>query len=378
MASLSWKIIGNYVILFVILIVLGMLYKRFEEKRLREENRSEQDIIQKYLLNEDTDLEKSNKPILWIHVPYEYNARHWASFGSRSSSDLNQPYLYLCVKSIIEKCEESFTICIIDDKSFDKLVPDWSIQMNRISTPVLEKVRALGLMKLLFTYGGMLCPVSFLCMKDLIGLYEQGTTAGGSGFFACETNNHNVTNQQLLFYPNIMFSGATKENETVEEFIHYIQHLISSDYTAESVFLGEMNSWLQENKQVKKINGMEIGVKARDDTPILLEDLISQKPLNLYPGTYGILIPSREILSRRKYEWFARLSHKQLLESDTILGNYFLLDNTTSKTPAKVIEKFQTQPNWVSFWKVPSDAPLWGLKPNFLGDNLRQLKYPVN
>jgi hypothetical protein len=42
--------IMNYAILFSILIVLGMLYRRFENKRIREENTDSKEAIQKYLL----------------------------------------------------------------------------------------------------------------------------------------------------------------------------------------------------------------------------------------------------------------------------------------------------------------------------------------
>ena len=36
----------------------------------------------------------------------------------------------------------------------------------------------------------------------------------------------------------------------------------------------------------------------------------------------------------------------------------------------------KNKPNWVSFWDVPSDAPVWGLKPIDLGDNINRLEYP--
>jgi hypothetical protein len=97
--------IMNYIILFAILAVLAILYRRFEDKRIREENKDNYEAIQKYLLDDIT-LGMSKKPILWIHVPYEYNSRRWLSFGSRSSFDLNQPYLYLTVKSIITRCDD--------------------------------------------------------------------------------------------------------------------------------------------------------------------------------------------------------------------------------------------------------------------------------
>jgi hypothetical protein len=106
------KSLNNLFILFFILIVLGFLYKRFEDKQKKEDNKNINEAIQNYLLD-DVTLGMSKKPILWIHIPYEYNSRKWLSFGSRTSFDLNQPYLYLTVKSIIKHCDESFTICII-------------------------------------------------------------------------------------------------------------------------------------------------------------------------------------------------------------------------------------------------------------------------
>ena len=136
------KSFTNLFILFFILIVLGFLYKRFEDKRKREEEGDVYEAIQDYLLDGDT-LGKSKKPILWLHVPYEYNSRRWLSFGSRSSFDLNQPYLYLTVKSILRQCDQSFTVCIIDDNSFEKLIPNWSINMTTITDPILENMRML-------------------------------------------------------------------------------------------------------------------------------------------------------------------------------------------------------------------------------------------
>ena len=190
----------NLFILFFILIVLGFLYRRFEDKRIREENRDNYEAIQRYLLD-DVTLGKSKKPILWIHVPYEYNSRKWLSFGSRSSFDLNQPYLYLTVRSIIKHCDESFTICIFDDNSFQKLIPGWNIDMSRLSDPILSNMRALGMIKLLHIYGGMHCPISFLCMNDLTGLYKKGTR--GNKMFICETVDRNTTSSRMNFYPSI-------------------------------------------------------------------------------------------------------------------------------------------------------------------------------
>jgi len=368
------KSFTNLFILFFILIVLGFLYKSFEDKRIREENSNINKEIQNYLLD-DVTLGKSKKPILWIHIPYEYNSRKWASFGSRSSFDLNQPYLYLTVKSIITKCDNSFTICIVDDNAFQKLIPGWNIGMTKISDPILSNMRTLGMAKLLYRYGGLICPVSFLCMKDLNGLYNKGTR--GNKLFLCETTDRNITSTEFDYYPSFSFCGAPKESNTVMEFCDFIQRVMSRDFTAESVFLGDFNRWCNariKSGRINMINGLDIGTKTVQDKPILVEDLLSNNYLDLYPNTYGILIPANEILMRRNYEWFARLSTKQVVESDTILGNYFLL-SLAPKEDQGILEPLKVKPNWVGFWRTPLQD-VYGLKPNFLGDNLLKEKYP--
>lgn len=373
------KSFTNLFILFFILIVLGILYRMFEDKRIKEESGDTLESIQKYLLDGDT-LGKSKKPILWIHVPYEYNSRNWLSFGSRSSFDLNQPYLYLTVRSIIKNCESSFTICIIDDTSFKKLIPNWNINMTTISDPILSNMRMLGMMKLLYIYGGMQCPISFLCLKDLAGLYSKGTR--GEKMFVCETVDRNVTSTDVDFYPNLSFCGAPKDCETIRELCNFIQRIASHDYTADTKFLGEFDKWSKERIEGGKINlieGVEIGTKTIDEKQIIVDDLMSNHYLDLYQGTYGILIPSEEILNRKKFEWFARMSPKQVMESDTIIGNYLLLSQTNEDgilEPMEPLTNAATENRFVGFWKVPSGAPNYGLKPNFLGDNLQKIYYP--
>jgi hypothetical protein len=370
--------LGNLTNLFILLfflLLLGFLYKRFEDKRMREENEDNYEAIQKYLLDDIT-LGKSKKPILWIHVPYEYNSRKWLDFGSRSSFDLNQPYLYLTVRSIIKHCSDVFTICIYDDNSFGKLLPGWNIDMTRISDPILSNMRTLGMMKLLYVYGGMHCPISFLCMKDLTGLYAKGTR--GNKMFICETIDRNSTSNTKNFYPNVSFCGAPRECETVAQLCNYIEIISSNDHTAEAKFLGQFDRWCMKRVGEGKINlieGVEIGTKTVSEEQIILDDLMSNHYLDLYKGTYGILIPSNELLSRIQYGWFVRSSPRQVLETDTIIGNYLLL-SIGPEDKQGFLEPLEVKPNWVGFWKIPSGAPMWGLRPIDLGNNISMIPYP--
>ena len=310
-SAFNLKNYTTYIPLLVILGAMMFLNNRYTDKLNREKNIEDYSAIQKYLLT-DSDLGDAKKPILWIPINYEYNSRNWLSFGSRSSFELNQPYLYLTVKSIISQNEDSFHICMIDDKSFSKLLPDWSIDMTTISSPVSDYIRTMGLTKLVYKYGGIIVPPSFLCMKDLSEMYKVGSS------------NHKM-------------------------FI--------CDYRI-------------KKQQINLIDGKLIGTKTMDNTPILVDDLLSNEYIDLYPQTYGIYIPATEILNRRHYEWFARLSAKQVLESKIIISKYILLANTP-KVKKGTIEPLENEPGWVKYWQVPSGFGLWGLKPNYLGNKVR-------
>jgi hypothetical protein len=327
----------NLIILIALFLLANFLYRRYVDKLKLNDLESDTNMIQKYLLsktdkNSNNILEDNKKPILWIPIEYQYNARNWISFGSRSSYDLNQPYLYLTVKSIIQHCKDSFHVCLVDDDSFSKLIPGWNINMSSVSYPISNKFRDLAMTKLLYLYGGIVVPPSFLCMKNLIGMYQRGTT--GNKMFVCETINRTGTSVDYTYYPDISFMGSVKENPDVKGLLEFMERTISTDFTSESIFLGKFNKWcalkIQKN-EVNLIPAIEIGVKDINDDPITIEILMSQGYISLYSNAYGILIPAYEILNRTNYEWFARLSPEQVLKSDTIIGKYILLANAPYK-----------------------------------------------
>ena len=368
--------IYNYLILVILLIVCSILYKKYQEKNSVYSEESTYAYLQKYVFTEAIiESKHAKKPILWIYVPYEYNARHWQSFGSRSSCNLNQTYLYLTVRSIIKNCEDSFQICLIDDKSFEKLLPGWDVNMSLLADPVLTYIRQLALAKLIYNYGGIIVPISFLCFKNLDTLYFQGTRSGK--MFIGENIDQNITSTYHDFYPNIGFMGSEAKNETVNELIDFMQRIISSDYTAQAEFLGDFNRWCNTRIQTGKISlidGKELGTKNLEDEPVLIENLLGEDYVDYYKDMYGIWIPAAMILKRRYYEWFSRMSQEQVVQGNFILSKYILLANAPD-SHVGVIEPLQSKPKWVSYWRVPSGAPVWGLKPIDLGNYVPKMNY---
>ena len=373
-------LVANYIILFVIIISLGILYQKYLEKQsnmIEYDNYSE---IKKYLLKDKT-LDKSKKPILWIYIPHEYNSRNWLSFGSRSSNELNQPYLYLTVKTIIKNCDESFKIVLIDDGSFEKLIPNWNINMSLLADPIKGYVRQLAMAKLIYTYGGLNVPISFLCFRDLISLYNKGTN--DDTMFVCENYDTNITSTNKLFYPDANFMGAKKENDTLKEFINFMEQTISNDFTAQTKFLGEFDEWT--NKKITKgkmrlIRGTDIGIRTIDDEPVTVETLLGDDYIHFYGKMYGIWIPAQTILKRRHYEWFARMSPEQIIDSQFILAKYIVLA-LAPDSHMGVIEPMENKPDWISFYRVPltnGTLNIFGPKPMGLGNNVPRAKNAGN
>lgn len=316
--------INRYLFAFLGLTTIGFLYNRYEEKNRLSEQEETYNSIRNYLLNESS-LAKSKKPILWLHVPYRINARKWADFGSRNTTNLNQPYLSLCVKSIIEKCGNDFHICLIDDDSFANLIPDWLTDMSRIPEPISTYMRNIGLCKLIYFYGGMVMPIQTICFKTLKPLYETMTSEKKPFFIEDHTTTMSVSKQVTMF-PSYNMFGALKNDQTMKKIIGILEENISRDVTSESLFLGQLERFLFEMSQkfeISIIDGKITGVKDTNNKPISIEKLFSEEKNDIVLSSNNIcmLLPSEQILKRNKYEWFASLNIGQVLQ-----GNYYLAD----------------------------------------------------
>jgi hypothetical protein len=295
------------------------------------QDRDEYDLVRQYLLNESP-LYGNNKPKIWIHTKYEYNARVWKSFQSRSSTDLNQPYIHLTIKSIVDNCGDDFHICLIDDNTFSKLIPSWDVDLTRLAEPFRTRARQIGLTELVYYYGGMVLPNSFLCMKPLRDFYLNATT--GDKPFVCEAVNRtaNIVRQgslsggRLSFLPDLRIFGANKNDPTIKELaIHLKEKIQTPHFSSDRDLLGEDGYWCLdrvESEHMNLVGGEVVGVKTKCKKPILIENLLEEDYLNLSPECVGIAIPDEDILARTKYQWFAVMDVRGILDGGFILSKY--------------------------------------------------------
>ena len=326
------KIPTKTILMILLLLVIGYAYSMYSGKLNDDTEKEERDLIQKFLANDVNKMDRT-KPFLWIPVEYEMNERQWLNFGSRNTTNLNQPYLYLTIRSIIDKCGDSFNICIIDDNVFNKLIPNWTIHVNRLTSPLRPHMRELAMAQLLNKYGGMRLPPSFVCFEDLITLYELGVnteTATGGGIFVTEMVSSSITSSSITFAPCSKIMGCRKENEVMKKYIEYLEVLISNDYTEEMDFEGKISKWFFNQVSKGSVNIIKpelIGAKKVDDTPVILDNLMSDTNMELSKESFGLYIPACDLIKRRNFGWFVRMSPGQVLQSNTQIGKYLLAMN---------------------------------------------------
>tara|TARA_Y100000996_G_scaffold238623_1_gene187554 strand:+ start:43 stop:996 length:954 start_codon:yes stop_codon:yes gene_type:complete len=315
----------KYVVVVVLLSSIGYFYNKYKKKTDYEKNCKNIDIINQYLLNKDTNL--SGKPILWVHIYNSVNARSWDSFFSRNNEKNNQPYITLCIKSMIKHCGDSFNVCIINDASFFKLIPGWKIDLEKVAEPLKHQLRTLAMAKVLFYYGGLTIPPSTIVLKDLKEIYNRTTLGGGVviGEMINKTNLHDHSNFML----NKKFLGCQKNNKVMRQFIDFLERRLSKDCSSESEFLGTFSKWFYK-KNPNIINGVEIGTRDSNKKPIRLDDLMSSN-VQFHESMHCIYIPSDEIIKRNKYGWFARQNESQILDSNSILSKYLALSQAESQ-----------------------------------------------
>ncbi len=105
---------------------------------------------------------------------------------------------------------------------------------------------------------------------------------------------------------------------------------VTSDYTNEYEFLSQNDRWLYKQivaEQMSLLRGSLIGTKTTDGKPVLIEQLLGEEDVDFAEDAYGIYVPADQILNRLAFQWFARMSPRQVLTSNTVVGKYLLLSN---------------------------------------------------
>jgi hypothetical protein len=305
-------------ILIVFVILANFIYNDYLKSEKKDIFKKNNELIDRYLISNihsDDPSKRMNKakgkPLLWIFIDNEKNARNWDSFYSRSNNKLNKPYQIICMKSIVDKCNQSFDICLIDKSAFSILIPP-ELQC-KVKCPIAYKI--ISLYKILYIYGGILVPSSFLCIKDLFPIYESSKRNAITCF---EVYNSNIAYN---------FVACERESELINKFIEYQEYISSDDKHSSNYFGIHLGNWLNEHYKLGNINlvdGKKIGIKNKNDDEIHIGTLLGINAIDYDSGLLGIYIDAENISKYTKYQWFDRMSTDQILDSNLAISQYIL------------------------------------------------------
>lgn len=282
---------NHSILIVVIAVISGIVYSAYRENESTLEIAEHYHLVSEFFVGQTIN---KSKPFLWMHANNEVNARNWESFYSRNSTKLNQPYLYITMKSIYDKCSGSFNVCLIDDSVFARLIPRWKLAVETLPSPMKENYRALGLTSLVYYYGGVSVAPSMLCLKDFYPLYVHAPVVARDIFLAGRKNCHKI-----------------------RELMDYQKEIAERDYSADHDFHTFKNP-------VPVLDGSYLGTISAKREPILIQHLLGTSPVDIHRDAYAIYLPSNDILNRTAFNWFARMSVEQILNSALVISKFII------------------------------------------------------
>ena len=301
----------EYVLFIILLLCFVYLnYQYINNKPDETLNNDELMDIDSYFYSDDY-LKSSKRRKLWIHIPYELNSRNWKSFGSRNSTELNLPYMVLCIKSIIDKCGDSYDIILIDDTNFSDLL-NTDIDILKISGALKEKYREMSLLQVLYNYGGVMVPPTIFLKKSI------KTVDNPNIWYVVEImNTSSVSNLNTI--TSTIFSGSSKNNLDLKKYIDQYSKDIANDFGEQSLHFN--TNYITKN-DIYYLDGKFIGIKDKYDKYIRLDDLMENKNIILDENTIGVYIPHHELIKRKKYNWFCYLTYEEVLKCKIFISYY--------------------------------------------------------
>jgi hypothetical protein len=266
-------------------------------------------------------------PTVWVYVDdSDVNSRWWSDFGARSSRVLNMPFLNLCYQTIAAACGKQYHVEVIGgiqdaerrlgslpEPMRNKRLPLRDAEMTYLKVAFLEK------------FGGLwMGPASIVLRpfpelpKDKVVLFGSDpleTYAGSSGTFL--PNQHALWSPvahhpffvqwQRMLYERIERQSTGKE--------------IRNDKNWDILFAGtgKRDVIIMPNAELtRKSTGRKIE----------LEDLLAAGtdgvlPFTIHPETVYVPFPWPELIERRAFGWFLRMSEDQILDSDLAVTHLF-------------------------------------------------------
>ena len=270
-----------------------------------------------------------NTPTIWIFInDTDVNSRVWADFGARSSRVYNMPFLNLCYQSIVNSAGTKYHVEVIGG------LADAERRLGYLPTPMTNKriplrSEEMTYLKIAFLekFGGLWISPATICIKEFPELPKDKVILFGSDPLETYAGPQGTVmpNQHAMWSPKPNHPFFTTWKKMLEPRIEE-QHggrEIRNDSRWDALFSGSSRNdiiVMANAELTRKSSGRKIE----------LEDLLAagtegDLPFTIHPDTIYIPFPYPELLQRRMFGWFLRMSEEQIKESDLAVTYLFKL-----------------------------------------------------
>lgn len=311
----------NSMFLFFIIIVLSIVYLNYNAHKVEvmdfKKSCTCQDISCRFYSNY-TDINRSGKPKIFVHISQERNERNWLDFGSRSTTDLNMDISILCIESMITFCDEKYEIILYTNNDIVNIIPDDELcsisDPDLLSGVDLKQWETYCKFKILELYGGIVMSPYFLFRAPPPqSFYDPKTLT------ICEMSNEGLQVSNLDMIPYFGSMMASPKNDNIVKFyIKYLKYLCQNNYSSDTEYFDRANDKL---KNVLKFPSEAIGTTDAKGKPLYLENLFSHEHFYFPKGNFCIFVNIELLKRSRKYGWILKMSKQDMIKSKMFFFN---------------------------------------------------------
>lgn len=254
------------------------------------------------------------KPTLWWFIDTDINARHWKDFSARNSQQPNRGYLELTLKKLYETQGDVFTIKPLYGRKETLAVIDGANQRALVLPPDLW--RSYVIANLCAQKGGLVVDGnSTLFISKLPSL-----SGLGAAMFGTHPDEPIVSPMTAVAAGPGPYVGwaAVKQHPAWTHAAQQYNALVDSGQqawgaaSARRMFLEVWTT--QQNHGAAIVRGID-GSRRSNGTKLQLEDIFGKTRLDIPKETVYVTYDGDDLARRHEFNWFLRMSPKQILES---------------------------------------------------------------
>jgi hypothetical protein len=259
-------------------------------------------------------------PTIWLYIDdTDVNSRWWADFGARSSRVYNLPFLNLCYQTIVNATGGKYHVEVIGGLAdAERRLGGLPEPMRNKRLPLRDEEMTYLKVAFLEKFGGLwMNPATIVIRsfpelpKDKIVLFGSDpleTYAGPKGTF--------LPNQHALWSP-------TPHHPFFVQWCQMLYERIDRQATGKEIRHDKNWDILFVGTGKENVVVMPHAELTRKKTgrKIELEDLLAAGtdgilPFDIHPETVYVPFPWPELLERRIFGWFLRMSEEEIMSSD--------------------------------------------------------------